>query len=848
MEKNIGDILDSLASKKRRQIYVCDLPSGKRTELLTTGGQGKYIRYKLPTSDDVGDIALIPTILSALSHSTDGRIRISKRDYRIKVKRKKISTHTLIILDVSSSMMEGNKLRLAKKCLDEIFLDTYQKRDRLAVITAGGERANYLLPFTSNIEKGRELIDSIGFGGTTPLSSGIRSGLRVLEDLMRKEPWMVPIMIVITDGGANVPLYMGGSIHDEFSRLSSEMDYMNIRPLVINVGEDSTICEEIVWRTDGKYLSLTVEDESVSSNLKREKEVEDILDQALLSFASGQTTSLAFDRYSKDSLVEVKNILEDHPVNIEVNENCHYGCSPEDDPSNLCRECRLKITDGIESVSKDADIGWISEHQNTENILGDLFVRYLAHPGELMKANNGLLFIEDEGAYEKFSNILETSMKTGTCTASNAEYTESYPFKPKGVFLCKDHGYLETDELFRDRTKDDISEKLWIVNAGKKFKADHVKFIEELERSRLDKIDTINGFIDGDISVDVPDYLNDLLHRAMDDVQAEDIINMMCASAALKDKDRVNLEDLGDAMKNIDITPTTTESNAGQYLFSKLALVLSAKDDFKLTLADGYTDQEFNDAIDLLSDLPITIDIPVGCTCNCDPESTFLCPECNVKWDDQDIKTAEVPLPIVRITGNESLQELRGELFVKYVLTSDTLLKANRGLLVIESVNNMDDDTMEFLKELLDTGRFTVKNEEHSQTFHVKLSVIALKDSDRQNIFVEHSLGYMVKKEVYEDILPPIFDDNSEDFFGRTMERIKDASEGDIEISDELLDYIIRVCIDLGITRYDAEVKIERLARAMATWNGSEVTTDHIDESIRTLAPVMVDEITDLIG
>ncbi len=741
--------------------------------------------------------------------------------------------------------MEGNKLRVAKKCLDEIFLDTYQKRDRLAIITAGGEHASYLLPFTSNIEKGRALIDSIGFGGTTPLSSGIRIGLRVLEDIMRKEPWMVPIMVIITDGGANVPLFMGGNIQDEFTKLSTEMDYVNIRPLVINVGDDSALCEEIVWKTDGKYLSLSLEDESILSNLKREKEVEDILHEALLSLINRKTTSLSFDGYTKEALVDVKNILKNNPVKIEVNEECHYGCSPEEDPSYLCRECRLKLNQDTNSIIRSVGIGLVSEHQKERELIGELFVRYLVQPGTLMKANNGLLFVEDEPAYDKFSEILESGINTGELQASNAEYTEYYPFRPRGVFFTRDKGYLDLGNRFYERTKDKIDEKLWIVNSEKKFKADHKKFIDELEQAREEKIDTVNGVINNNITVKIPSYLVDMLERVTDADKSKDMIKLMKASAALKNKDKVGLEDLKCALKNVDVTLKNEESNAGQYLFSKLSLVLSAKEKLKLTIVDGYTTNEFDDAIELLENIPISIETPVGCTSNCDPNDENLCPECRIRWGDKNIKTSETSLPIVRIKGNESLEELRGELFVKYVSTSDILLRANRGLLVIESMKNMNKDAVDFLSELLENGRFTLKNEDHSQTFEVDISVIARKDIPNTNKLIDDSLSFVIRKENYEDILPAIFFEGKDQFFQRIMDNIENARQSDISISDELLDYIIRVCTELEITRYDAEIKIEHLTRAMSAWDGQEVTNETIDESIRMLAPLMVEGISE---
>ncbi|MFO8110408.1 MAG: VWA domain-containing protein [Thermoplasmata archaeon] len=817
---------------------------------MTTEGQGKYIRYKTPTSEDSGDIALIPTILSAISHSTDGSLRISKKDYRIKIKRKKISTHTLIVLDTSSSMIEGNKLRIAKKCLKEIFLDTYQKRDRIAIITAGGEQAEYLLPFTSNIEKGRTLVDSISFGGTTPLPSGIRTGLHLLEDLMRKEPWMVPIMIVITDGGANVPISVGGNVHDEFDKLSSEMNYNNITPLIIQVGEESHMCKDMVWKTKGKYISIGEGGERFSLDLDKEMEVEDIFHRALLTLAQNKTTHSAFLGYSSDAIMKVRDILEKHPVYTKVNEDCHYGCWSNDIFVPLCRECSLRAEGNIKKMIRPVGIGWISEHQRTSDLLGELFVRYVVNPGTLMKANGGLLFVENERTYDKFSNLLEGCLDMKKCEVSNEEYTESYPFKPRGVLLCMEEDYVDLpkkyDVLSWDRN---VYNKLWKVKAEKEMKIDPEKFIEKMEEDRKQKIDMLNRFITGDMSLEVPDYISNTVYSSLGTEKSYRVIKLMNTFALLKGKNKVDLDDLEDTVEFTGINLEKKENNSSQYLFSKLAMVLSAREDLRLTLVEGYTKNDFDEAIDLLSKLPLTIKVNRGCISNCDPLSMDPCPECKLRGKVEEIETEEIPLPIVRIKGNESLEELRGDLFVKYILTSDTLLRANRGLLVIESIQEMDDDVIEFMKDLLKNGTFKIRNQEYSQSFKIDLSVIAFKDSRMMNKLIDQSLGHIIKKESYEDILPSILtNDNSENILARLTERVERVKDRltETHVQDELLDYIVRACLELKIGRFDAEAKIEKLSRVISVWNGNAMTDETIDQSIHNLAPILLRKGTNL--
>ena len=807
---------------------------------MTTGGQGKYIRYRIPSGEEAGDIALIPTILSALSHSTDGRVKVSKRDYRIKVKRKKISTHTLIILDVSSSMMEGNKLRLVKRCLDEIFLDTYQKRDRIALITAGGERADYLLPFTSNIEKGRALIDSIGFGGTTPLSSAINSGLRVLEDIMRKEPWLVPIMVIITDGGANVPLRMGGNIKDEFSILSSELDYIKIRPLVINVGEDSPMLEEIVWKTDGKYLSITTEEKTLTDQIEHQAEIRKVLHEILLALAGNVTNFSVFDGYKRETISEVKEILEDNPINIEFNQDCHFGCSPTDAPSELCRECRLKLG-SLDQELRPAKIRMISEHHTKEDLMGDIFVRYLSTHSEFVKANNGILVLEDESAFEKFSDILKDVYGNRSYKISNDEYTETVPFKPKGIFLCREKGYMDIDEGIKLHKKnEDISEMMWKIDAVRKFKTDPIKFMNDLRSEREETIQRMNELLQGTFNPEVPEYIEGILEDNFEINTVKDIIRSMRASAALVGRDKTGLEDLERALKDMGLVINTDESRAYQYLFTKLNLLLSAKDELRLCLIDGYGHEEFMKAIDLLSKFPINIEVPKGCTSNCDPQD-YSCPECNLRWDNNEMEVTEIPLPIVHIRGDETLEELRGELFVKYQSTSDILIKANRGLLVIDSIKDMSPEVVEFLDDLMYNGFFTVKNDEYTHIFKTEFSIIARRDSLKLNDLVQNYLGYRISKESYEDILPSIIDeDNMSETHEKTLQRMEETLSLDVDIPDDLLDYLVRACLELGLSRFDVEMKIERLARVISRWNGAEeVSRDTMEHSMGILLPAI---------
>lgn len=835
--------MDSLARRKRRQIYSCDLPSGKRTDLLTTGGQGKYIRYKIPTSEDAGDIALIPTILSALSHATHGNIRVSKKDYRIKVKRKNVSTHTLIILDTSSSMMEGNKLRIARRCLDQIFIDTYQKRDRIGVITVGGDRADYLLPFTSNIEKGRNLLDIIPLGGTTPLSSGLRVGLEILEDLLRKEPWMVPIMIVITDGMANVPISIGGSIHDEFNRIAADLEYASIRPLIIQVGEGSQECQDLVWRTDGHSLHLSELTDMYTPDLDFEKEVEFLLRKLLLSSSHQETTYSAFMGFDKNTVQTVKQILSEDPMIVDQNEGCHFGCSSDDLFSQLCTECDLREEGEIERTSREMGTGFVTEFNSMDDLLGNLFVRYVVSPGELMKAHRGLLFIENEAAAHQFYPFIKECSEMGKCMVSNDHYTNYFPFNPRGILLFMEDNLSSPPRGFTTHSiYGDIRATLWKVRIERRMKTESEVFIDEMEEARKSMIADFNRLVAGSLDIEVPDYISHMVEKGIVYGHQECVDSLMKTSALIDGRYEVGLRDVSTALDCVDTSYTISTHNSSHYLYSKLLQVVSAKDDIKLTLVDGYSKDEFDDALRRLEDSDLTIDAISGCEYNCKPGGESLCHSCAFEDKDFQNEVEEKALPIIRISGDETLSELRGELFVKYLLTSETLLKANRGFLIIESQRNMYDDVALFLRDLLETGGFTINNDDHQQTFKLDISVIVYNDDAGMNSLTRET-GYIIRKEPYENMMPPLDEDDGE-LFDRIIQRVKELSHSraeDVGVSDDIVDYTVRVCSELGVKRYDAEMKIELMARVMSMWDDKPVDIDLIDRCVVSLAPILLE-------
>jgi magnesium chelatase subunit D len=67
-----------------------------------------------------------------------------------------------------------------------------------------GQGAEVVLPLTGSIELARRCLMVLPSGGRTPLCEGLRAGREVLERERLRRPDMLGVMMVISDGKANV--------------------------------------------------------------------------------------------------------------------------------------------------------------------------------------------------------------------------------------------------------------------------------------------------------------------------------------------------------------------------------------------------------------------------------------------------------------------------------------------------------------------------------------------------------------------------------------------------------------------------------------------------------------------
>jgi magnesium chelatase subunit D len=287
-EKVVSKILTDFArNKQKKKVVSGRLKSGRRAEVLTKSKRGRYVRYRMP-GDKITDIAIAPTIRAAAHHAVDGKIVVKKSDIREKIRRRRISTLINIVFDTSGSMDESEKITITTDVVLALLKDAYQRRDRVSLVTYSGRSAELVLPFTSSVEAAKRYLEMVPFGGTTPMASGMLTGLETLLQEVKREPAAVPIMILVTDGTANVPMHLGGNIKRELIQVCRRVADHKVNMLVVDISNSgSVLAEGLAEVAGGRYYHpVLLSKETLYSAIKEERD--DLTDIA--SSASPEVT------------------------------------------------------------------------------------------------------------------------------------------------------------------------------------------------------------------------------------------------------------------------------------------------------------------------------------------------------------------------------------------------------------------------------------------------------------------------------------------------------------------------------------------------------------------------------
>jgi magnesium chelatase subunit D len=192
---------------------------GKRTRTRTTRKQGRYIKsQRVPR---VTDLALDATLREAAIYQRKRRnelvhtialphrrpkVLIQRADLRQKVRVRRTRNAVCFVVDASWSMAAEERMQATKAAVLSLLRDAYQRRDRVGLVSFQRDYARVLLPLTNSVELAQKRLQSMPTGGKTPLARGMLTAFELLEKARRQDEEILPLMVLLTDGQANVAI------------------------------------------------------------------------------------------------------------------------------------------------------------------------------------------------------------------------------------------------------------------------------------------------------------------------------------------------------------------------------------------------------------------------------------------------------------------------------------------------------------------------------------------------------------------------------------------------------------------------------------------------------------------
>jgi magnesium chelatase subunit D len=239
--------------------------TGRRSKTLSSSKKGRYVDSKIPNGP-VNDLAFDATFRAAApfqkrrkQESCAGTaLLLESCDLRQKVRESKMGNLIVFVVDASGSMAAQQRMIATKGAVLSLLLDAYQRRDKVGMIAFRRDTAELILPPTNSVDLAEKYLAKLPTGGRTPMAHGLKLGVETIKNFMRCDREAVPLLVLVSDGRANVNLH-GGDPVEEAKMVARQVAGAGIPSIILDTEQDFLsfgLAKQISDEMGGKYMRL----------------------------------------------------------------------------------------------------------------------------------------------------------------------------------------------------------------------------------------------------------------------------------------------------------------------------------------------------------------------------------------------------------------------------------------------------------------------------------------------------------------------------------------------------------------------------------------------------------------
>lgn len=213
-----------------------------------------------------GDLAVPETVVQSVKNGFirgDSRLTIQKEDLHYYKKKIYTPIDVCLLIDASGSMA-GDKRQAACYLAEHLLLTG---KEKVAVVTFQERESQVVVPFTRNHGLLRKGLATITPAGLTPLASGIVTAVNLIKNNRVRNP----LLVLITDGIPNAPLWTLDASSDALEA-ASLIPEEKIHLVCIGVESNKIFLEKLSNRADGVlYLVDDLNKDNLINIVRHEK-------------------------------------------------------------------------------------------------------------------------------------------------------------------------------------------------------------------------------------------------------------------------------------------------------------------------------------------------------------------------------------------------------------------------------------------------------------------------------------------------------------------------------------------------------------------------------------------------